>query len=87
MAASRAVRGYYHLERGIALHKPASQEEGAAGLPPVEEGPYSSLLLPRLCINRRYVAEGVRVHACETWKMVVGERGREVVASLAEPFV
>ncbi|CAG9464545.1 unnamed protein product [Pedinophyceae sp. YPF-701] len=38
------------------------------------------LLLPHMCLNRYYVAEGVRLYSQETWRLVMGERGREEVA-------
>ncbi|XP_040569978.1 uncharacterized protein [Lepeophtheirus salmonis] len=44
----------------------------------VEED-YYSLLLPRLCLNRYYLAEGVRIYSQETWTMVVGQRGKQLV--------
>lgn len=79
MAASKAVRAYYVLE-GI-YH---SEEATEAVL--VEEGRYASVLLPRICLNRRYVAEGVRVYSAQTWKGIVKGRGRKVVAALASDF-
>ncbi|XP_071507896.1 uncharacterized protein [Diadema antillarum] len=36
-------------------------------------------LLPRLCLNRYYVAEGVRIYSQETWRQVTGSRGKELV--------
>lgn len=41
-------------------------------------------LLPCLCLNRYYLAEGVRIYAQETWKMVTAKEdggGRQVVVS------
>lgn len=43
------------------------------------------LILPQMCLNRYYVAEGVRVYSQETWRIVVGEHGRSLVAQFA-PF-
>ncbi|KAG1649724.1 hypothetical protein GQR58_028719 [Nymphon striatum] len=40
---------------------------------------YFSLLLPRMCLNRYYVAEGVRLYSQETWKLVTGTEGKELV--------
>ena len=32
------------------------------------------------CLNRYYVAEGVRLYSLETWKLIVGTNGRELLA-------
>jgi len=37
-------------------------------------------LIPKMCLNRYYVAEGVRLYSIETWKLYCGDKGREVVA-------
>ncbi|XP_038077963.1 uncharacterized protein LOC119745577 [Patiria miniata] len=34
------------------------------------------LLLPRMCLNRYYVAEGVRTYSQHTWRQVTGEQGK-----------
>eukprot|EP00057_Strongylocentrotus_purpuratus_P004297 XP_003728420.1 PREDICTED: uncharacterized protein LOC100889564 [Strongylocentrotus purpuratus] len=36
-------------------------------------------LLPRMCLNRYYVAEGVRIYSQETWRQVTGLHGKELV--------
>ncbi|KAG6555724.1 hypothetical protein Mapa_002962 [Marchantia paleacea] len=38
-------------------------------------------LLPAMCLNRYYAAEGVRLFSQETWKLVLGESGREEVGN------
>lgn len=38
------------------------------------------LLLPAMCLNRHYVAEGVRVFSQESWKLCFGTTGRQRVA-------
>lgn len=43
------------------------------------------ILLPPLCLNRYYVAEGVKVYSQNTWCEVTGGRGREILASILEP--
>ncbi|CAH1263660.1 Hypp2742 [Branchiostoma lanceolatum] len=40
---------------------------------------YYPLLLPRLCLNRYYVAEGVRIYSQETWKKVTQTEGKALV--------
>mmetsp|Transcript_14886 Transcript_14886/g.60667 ORF Transcript_14886/g.60667 Transcript_14886/m.60667 type:complete len:299 (+) Transcript_14886:1257-2153(+) len=37
------------------------------------------LLIPRMCLNRHYVAEGVRLYSQETWRTCFGQRGRELL--------
>ena len=37
-----------------------------------------------MCLNRYYVAEGVRVYNIQTWKIVFGETGKEIVAQYAD---
>lgn len=39
------------------------------------------ILLPPMCLNRYYVAEGVRLYAQQTWQLVMGTNGREAVAA------
>jgi len=36
-----------------------------------------------MCLNRYYVAEGVRTYSIETWKQVFGDHGKEAVAKHA----
>jgi hypothetical protein len=40
---------------------------------------YYSLLLPRMCLNRCYVAEGVKLFSQQTWREIVGMRGKELL--------
>lgn len=37
------------------------------------------MLLPRLCLNRYYMAEGVKLYNQQTWKLTVGDQGRVLV--------
>uniref|UniRef100_K3WNJ0 TOG domain-containing protein n=1 Tax=Globisporangium ultimum (strain ATCC 200006 / CBS 805.95 / DAOM BR144) TaxID=431595 RepID=K3WNJ0_GLOUD len=48
---------------------------------------YLPVLVPRLCLNRYYVAERVSKHSQETWRLVMGNRGRDVVAKYANEIV
>ena len=36
-------------------------------------------LLPRMCLNRYYVADGVRIYSQETWRQVAGAAGKDLV--------
>ncbi len=45
------------------------------------------LLLPPMCLNRYYVAQGVRIYSTATWRLAVGTRGAELVATHAKRFV
>lgn len=44
-------------------------------------------LLPRICLNRYYIAEGVRIYSQETWRQVTGEFGKELVEKYIDKFV
>uniref|UniRef100_A0A061QRH4 Arm repeat-containing protein n=1 Tax=Tetraselmis sp. GSL018 TaxID=582737 RepID=A0A061QRH4_9CHLO len=46
-----------------------------------------SVLLPPMCLNRYYVAEGVRLYSQETWRLVMGDGGREWTAKFANEVV
>lgn len=48
---------------------------------------YYGLLLPPMCLNRYYLAEGVRLFNQETWKQVVGEQGKELVGKYLSEIV
>ncbi|KAK6182480.1 hypothetical protein SNE40_010161 [Patella caerulea] len=37
------------------------------------------ILLPRMCLNRYYVAEGVRIYSQDTWKQITHGEGRNLV--------
>lgn len=50
-------------------------------------GLYLPVLVPRLCLNRYYVAERVSKHSQETWRLLMGTRGRDVVAKYASEIV
>ena len=40
-------------------------------------------LLPPMCLNRRYEAEGVRLYSQRTWALILGDQGRHWVARCA----
>jgi ferredoxin len=44
-------------------------------------------LVPHMCLNRYYVAEGVRLYSQETWRRVMGDDGRTWVARCAPQVV
>ena len=46
-----------------------------------------TVVLPRLCLNRYYIAEGVRVVTQRLWQDVVGDSGIALVRRHAEAFV
>ena len=47
---------------------------------------YDTDMLPRMCLNRYYVAEGVRNYSLETWKIVVEDKGIDILITQAEAF-
>uniref|UniRef100_A0A1B6GJM3 TOG domain-containing protein n=1 Tax=Cuerna arida TaxID=1464854 RepID=A0A1B6GJM3_9HEMI len=44
-------------------------------------------LLPQMCLNRYYIAEGVRIYSQETWRQVMGSHGRSMVQRYIAPTV
>jgi hypothetical protein len=38
------------------------------------------VLLPKLCLNRYYKADGIRIYTQETWNLIAGIEGRSLVA-------
>ena len=54
--------------------------------PAVKERTYP-ILLPGMCLNRYYVAEGVRLYSQQSWRMAVGSEGRALVARFADEVV
>ncbi|RLN80117.1 hypothetical protein BBJ28_00020659 [Nothophytophthora sp. Chile5] len=55
------------------------QEQGRAAYLPV--------LVPRLCLNRYYIAERVQKYSQETWQLIMGQEGRAMVAKYATEIV
>jgi hypothetical protein len=56
----------------------------------VTERPREAVLatmLPALCLNRYYVAEGVRVYSQASWKLLMGTSGPLKVAEHIESVV
>eukprot|EP01130_Rhizamoeba_saxonica_P008163 TRINITY_DN3297_c1_g1_i1.p1 TRINITY_DN3297_c1_g1~~TRINITY_DN3297_c1_g1_i1.p1 ORF type:complete len:644 (-),score=136.08 TRINITY_DN3297_c1_g1_i1:20-1951(-) len=56
-------------------------------IPPENKEQYYADLLPRMCLNRYYGAEGVRLYSHETWRLVVGSEGKNLVAKYIDEFV
>lgn len=46
-----------------------------------------AVLIPPICLNRYYVAEGVRAYSQATWQMLAGDGGRELVAKHVDAVV
>ncbi|GAB4818455.1 hypothetical protein N2152v2_005501 [Parachlorella kessleri] len=55
--------------------------------PEARERQLLPILLPAMCLNRYYVAEGVRNYSQETWRRVMGTHGRDHVAKHAQQVV
>eukprot|EP00934_Nitzschia_sp_Nitz4_P001880 Nitzschia sp. Nitz4//scaffold7_size249615//34946//37261//NITZ4_001144-RA/size249615-processed-gene-0.176-mRNA-1//-1//CDS//3329558343//1880//frame0 len=45
------------------------------------------ILIPRMCLNRFYLAQGVKLYSHQTWKQVFPENGLEIVAETIAPIV
>ncbi|XP_015919136.2 uncharacterized protein [Parasteatoda tepidariorum] len=44
-------------------------------------------LLPKMCLNRYYIADGVRIYSQESWRRIVKENGRMFVKKYIDKFV
>lgn len=44
-------------------------------------------LIPRMCLNRYYVAEGVRIYSQETWRQITAGEGRHLVEKYIDEVV
>lgn len=40
-----------------------------------------------MCLNRYYLAEGVKLYSQETWKNVVGDKGKDYVIKYMKEFI
>jgi HEAT repeat protein len=58
-----------------------------SGLPVADRRKLYPLFLPRMCLNRHYVAEGVRSYSQATWKDVIGSDGREYLVKLMDEVI
>ncbi|XP_076463710.1 uncharacterized protein LOC143295909 [Babylonia areolata] len=45
------------------------------------------MLIPRMCLNRYYVAEGVRIYSQETWRLVTQGAGKNLVEKYIQNVV
>jgi hypothetical protein len=45
------------------------------------------VLVPRMCLNRFYLAQGVKLYSHQTWKLVFPDNGVQVVAQTIAPVV
>ena len=54
--------------------------ELCTGVPQAALPTVYAVVLPPMCLNRYYVAEGVRVFSQETWQLLMGNEGRQRVA-------
>lgn len=83
-----------HLGQGLAdnwsqvrLASSVATRKFLMSLPPLARERFFPVLLPRLCLNRYYVAEGVRLHSQETWRQVAGSEGKALVEKYIDSVV
>ncbi|KAK7067123.1 hypothetical protein SK128_006222 [Halocaridina rubra] len=83
-----------HLGTGLAdnwsqvrLASSVASRKFLMSLPPMAREKFYPVLLPRLCLNRYYVAEGVRLHSQETWRQVAGSNGKLLVEKYIDSVV
>ena len=75
-----------HLSTGLAdlwpqvrLSATTASRDFLLSLPERERARHYPALLPRLCLNRYFPAEGVKLQAQASWREVCGERGRALL--------
>jgi hypothetical protein len=66
-AASQAARAFYSISKS----DEALRSE------------FDPLLVPRMCLNRYYVAEGVKIYSNESWRIVHEDKGKETLCKYA----
>lgn len=54
---------------------------------PEQRSQFYPKLLPRMCLNRFYLAQGVKLYSHDTWKLVLGDEGLMQVAQNIGPIV
>ncbi|KAH9503018.1 hypothetical protein Btru_072633 [Bulinus truncatus] len=56
---------------------------------PTEEAreKFYPILIPRMCLNRYYMAEGVRIYSQETWRQITRGEGKHLVEKYIEQVV
>jgi hypothetical protein len=74
-AASVAVRTFFELMSNDVDEERAMRHR------------YYASLLPRMCLNRYYLAQGVRLYSQTTWRQTVGEEGRELLVRYMDNVV
>lgn len=55
--------------------------------PPTNEKAMYAVLIPRMCLNRFYLAQGVKLYSHDTWRQVFEKDGLERVAQNVGPVV
>ncbi|CAB9501504.1 expressed unknown protein [Seminavis robusta] len=66
MAASVLCRAFF---REYLIHHPMENPK-----------PMYAVVIPRMCLNRFYLAQGVKLYSHDTWRQVFSENGLELVA-------
>ena len=54
--------------------------------PPVNPQAMHAVLIPRMCLNRFYLAQGVKLYSHDTWRQVFQEKGLQLVAQNVGPI-
>ncbi|CAG0878691.1 unnamed protein product [Darwinula stevensoni] len=84
-----------HLAKGLAdscsqvrLAASVATRKFLTSLPNKElQAQFLPTLIPRMCLNRYYMAEGVRLYSQETWRQVAGSHGRHLVSQFISHVV
>ncbi|XP_064405972.1 uncharacterized protein LOC135351009 [Halichondria panicea] len=79
MVAQALASGLADNWSQVRMSASVATREFLVHLPPEERQPHLPTLLPAMCLNRYYVAEGVRIYSQETWRVVTQTRGVQLV--------
>ncbi|XP_059472766.1 uncharacterized protein LOC132195063 [Neocloeon triangulifer] len=77
--ASRLASGLADEWSPVRLAASVAVRRFLCALPDKSRKKFYHTLLPRMCLNRYYAAEGVRIYSQETWRQVTGALGRDLV--------
>ncbi|MCL4127138.1 UNVERIFIED_CONTAM: hypothetical protein GTU68_045495, partial [Idotea baltica] len=85
--AKRLAQGLADNWSQVRLAASEASRKFLVTLPIAAREKFFPYLLPRICLNRYYVAEGVRLYSQETWRQITGSEGRTLVQKYIDDVV
>ncbi|CDW87499.1 uncharacterized protein loc100889564 [Stylonychia lemnae] len=70
-SASKAARAVYELVKDVEEFRDLIDK----------------ILVPRICFNRHYMAEGIKIYNQDTWKFIMGDQGKQNLLKLSNEVV